>query len=156
MEVGNMQGIKNTIDQIWTHVQKTDYCWLWTGRVDRDGYGIWWLEGKNVRPHRLVCEMYGRPIVPPLVSRHLCNVRNCVNPNHIEPGTQQENVQDQLMLGTHSKLKYTEELVQKIRTEYLLGGITQRALAEKYRMSKSHVHSLINNHTRTIRKEVNG
>ena len=151
-----MQGIKNTIDQIWVHIEKTDSCWLWTGRLDRDGYGIWWLDGRNVRPHRIVCEIYQKPIIPPLVSRHLCNIRKCVNPEHIVPGTQKENVQDQVALGTHSKLRYSDELISKIRTEYSAGGITQRALAEKYGMSKSHAHSLIKNQTRTKQKEVNG
>jgi hypothetical protein len=150
------QGIANTINDIWNLIDKTNDCWIWLGRKDKDGYGIWFLNGEKVRPHRLMVELDGRKIEKPLISRHLCNKRDCVNPAHIVAGTQKENVQDQLRFGTHSKLKYSDEIVSKIRKDYEAGNVTQRKLAEKYNISKSQVGLIVMNKTRTITKEING
>lgn len=150
------QGIANTIDDIWNLIDKTNDCWIWLGRKDKDGYGVWSINGKNVRPHRLMVELDGRKIESPFISRHLCNKRDCVNPKHIVAGTQKENVQDQLRFGTHSKLKYSDEIVSKIRKDFEAGNVTQRGLAEKYKVSKSQVGLIVQNKTRIITKEING
>ena len=151
-----MRGVTNKIEDFWNYVDKSGDCWIWQGRKDKDGYGWWWLNGKNVRPHRIAVELDGRQIVAPNVSRHLCNVRDCVNPKHIVVGTQKENVQDQLRLGTHAGLKYSDELVQKIRDEYEAGNIGQRKLSQKYGVSKSQVQMIVKYQTRIITKEKNG
>ena len=148
-----MRGTKNTAEDVWSFVDKTGECWLWTGGLDKDGYGVWWLDGKNVRPHRLICKMYGKEIKQPFISRHLCHVRNCVNPDHIVPGTQKENVEDQLRLGTHSKLKYSDDLIEQIKTEYRNSKTTTRRLAEKYGVSKTQVGYIVQGKTRQIKKE---
>ena len=148
-----MRGIKNTIEDVWLQVEKTENCWLWTGNLDKDGYGVWWLDGKNVRAHRLISKIYGKEIKPPFVSRHLCHVRKCVNPDHIVQGTQRENVQDQLRLGTHSKLQYPDELIETIKTEYANTKTTTRRLAAKYGVSKTQVGYIVQGKTRQIKKE---
>ena len=59
-------------------------CWIYHGRLTVDGYGISWFNGKNVRVHRaLYEEKYGK-LPDGLVSDHLCRVRCCCNPYHIE------------------------------------------------------------------------
>jgi hypothetical protein len=150
------RGIKNNIQDLWNFVDKSGECWIWLGRKDKDGYGEWWLDGKNVKAHRVAVELDGRKIEKPSISRHLCNQRNCVNPKHIVAGTQKENVQDQLRFGTHSRLKYSDEIIQKIKTEYAKGNISQRGLAEKYGLGKSQVGLIVTNKTRIITKEKNG
>ena len=150
-----MQGVKNNIEDIWNLIEKTDKCWLWKGRLDKEGYGVWWFNGKNIRPHRLIMEINGLEIKPPKVSRHLCNVRHCVNPKHVIAGTQKENVQDQLRFGTHAGLKYSDDLVKQIREEYKKTKTSTRKLAEKYKISKSQAHLIVINKTRTTTKEQN-
>jgi len=69
-------------------------CWLWTGTVRPDGYGLSMarheVEGKLA--HRLVYEAIIGPIPPGLDLDHLCRVRRCVGPTHLEPVTTAENV----------------------------------------------------------------
>jgi len=142
--------IKNTPEDIWQHVKKTESCWLWTGGLDKDGYGRWWFEGKNVRAHRMIMNLAGKLIPPNMVSRHTCHVRNCVNPEHIIAGTQKENIHDQLMLGTHSKLKYSNEIIKQMRKEYAEKNVSQLALARKYGVSKSQSQAILTNKTRMI------
>lgn len=71
----------------------TGFCWLWTGCLNERGYGDFRLVDRMERAHRAVYR-YLTGINPPeeLVANHLCKVRNCVNPDHIEFVTQRENV----------------------------------------------------------------
>lgn len=68
-------------------VDKTDTCWNWTGYLNL-GYGVF----KSKRAHRVAYEHLVGPIPEGLVIDHLCRNRACVNPEHMEPVTNKENV----------------------------------------------------------------
>lgn len=67
-------------------------CWIWTGCTDRLGYGTAWWNGSTERAHRAVFFAAGREIPAGTELDHLCRVRACVNPDHLEAVTHQENV----------------------------------------------------------------
>jgi hypothetical protein len=69
-------------ERFWEKVEKTDGCWLWRAGVDnRDGYGKFLAaKGRTVRAHR-----FASP--------------TCVNPEHLVPGTQKENIADRESRG---------------------------------------------------------
>ncbi len=67
-------------------------CWLWLGKVADTGYGKASLAGREVYAHRLFYETHVGPILPGLTLDHLCRVRLCVNPAHMEPVTRAQNV----------------------------------------------------------------
>lgn len=68
-------------------------CWLWIGSVDRGGYGTFRIEkSKAVRAHRFSYEWLREPIPDGLTIDHLCRVKCCVNPWHMEPVTLRENI----------------------------------------------------------------
>jgi hypothetical protein len=69
-----------------------DNHWLWNGYLDKDGYGQYWLNNKNVRAHRIVYESIVSQIPKDLVIDHLCRIRHCVNPDHLEVVTPLENM----------------------------------------------------------------
>lgn len=81
----------------------TDTCWLWQGALEGGGYGVFWLNGRNIRAHRFSYEKYIAKIPQGLVLDHLCKIRNCVNPEHLEPVTTIENIQRGR--GCYNKLK---------------------------------------------------
>lgn len=66
-------------------------CWLWAGSLNKAGYGIIWQERKMSLVHRVSLELAGRPVPDGLVTDHLCRVRHCFNPDHLEPVTHREN-----------------------------------------------------------------
>jgi hypothetical protein len=66
-------------------------CWLWQGYVTPKGYGRVKWKGKVERVHRLVYETLVGEIPHGLVTDHLCRVRRCCNPAHVEPVTIAEN-----------------------------------------------------------------
>ena len=84
----------------WDKVARTyvpwGACWLWTGTINSGGYGVFSrrVDGKprQYRAHRVAyADEYGDP-GPGLVIDHLCRVRACCNPHHMEAVTLGENV----------------------------------------------------------------
>jgi hypothetical protein len=84
------------------YVEFTESCWLWTAFTFR-GYGRFQLE-KSVAAHRWGYEFFvgAIPSDKPQLD-HLCGVRNCVNPDHLEPVTTQENTRRAWANYTHCK-----------------------------------------------------
>ncbi len=66
---------------------KTDTCWLWIGCINSTGYGTVSYKGKTCRAHRVYYELENGPIPEGLEIDHLCEVRACVNPQHLEAVT---------------------------------------------------------------------
>jgi len=67
-------------------------CWLWTGCVDRDGYGQHKIRPRQYKAHQVVYEVvYACSKLPGYQYDHLCRVHRCVNPTHLEPVTPKEN-----------------------------------------------------------------
>lgn len=90
--------------------EKTDSCWNYKARLNKDGYGHVSINinGKEhvLRAHRyswIMANQRDWPDDKP-VARHTCNNPACVNPDHIIPGTQKENVKDMIDAG-RSKLR---------------------------------------------------
>lgn len=81
----------NDAARFWQKVDKTETCWLWTAAI-ATGYGRFYLDGHLVPAHRFAYELLVGPIPAGLDLDHLCRVRNCVNPAHLEPVTRQENL----------------------------------------------------------------
>lgn len=72
-----------------------DGCWLWTATVNRhpnQGYGTIWSGNRMVAAHRVAWELSVGPIPEGTTIDHLCRVRSCVNPDHLEPVTNRENI----------------------------------------------------------------
>lgn len=66
-------------------------CWLWKGCTTAKGYGL--IQAGKLRPvHRVSYELHVGPIPQGLDLDHLCRVRNCANPAHLEPVTHRVNV----------------------------------------------------------------
>ena len=83
-------------DRFWPKVDTSagpDACWPWTASLTPDGYGrMSWHDG-DIGAHRLSWILaHGMPVPDGLVIDHLCRVRHCVNPAHLEAVTQQLNL----------------------------------------------------------------
>lgn len=78
--------------RFWTKVSFGWDCWEWTGCRTWNGYGQFW-DGKRVGlAHRYAYETMVGPIPAGLLLDHLCRNKACVNPSHLEPVTNYENL----------------------------------------------------------------
>lgn len=66
-------------------------CWLWTRYIDRSGYGRFHRPTGSPLAHRYAYEEFVGPVPEGMQLDHLCRVRRCVNPEHLEPVTPREN-----------------------------------------------------------------
>jgi len=82
-------------------------CWIWTGFIDKTGYGIFNDKWKKRRAHRASYELYVGPIPSGLLIRHKCDTRACVSPDHLVIGTHAENTADMLARGRNPQALVT-------------------------------------------------
>jgi hypothetical protein len=100
-------------------------CWIWQLQRSPNGYGRTQRNGKVTTAHRASYERLVGPIPEGLHLDHLCRVRLCVNPAHLEPVTPLEN-------NRRSRTtKLTAEIVAQIRGS----GEGGKVLAERYGVS---------------------
>lgn len=101
-------------------------CWRWRGSIQANGYGRFRANGKTTYAHRAAYALFVGPIPDGLGLDHLCRNRWCVNPEHLEPVTQRENIRR----GAQTKL--SKESVSEIRAAFASGATTKVALGRKY------------------------
>ncbi len=115
-------------------------CWPWTGSIRDHGYGQMYVNGSLITSHRLAHFFHSREALPSsVVIRHKCDNPRCVNPSHLVPGTQADNVRDRVERGrsrggygeTSKLAKLTDEAVRYIRASDESNG----ALAKRFGVS---------------------
>lgn len=146
--------------RFWKRVQigAPQDCWLWTGSVDDNGYGMLssgtgdLTSTRQGRASRLSYEIANGPIPAGMVVCHHCDNPRCVNPSHLFLGSQSDNTRDMVAKrrqarGTrHSQVKLTEENIHEIRRR-LLAGETQKTIAEHFHVDQSTISNIATGET---------
>ena len=82
------------VDRIDNSVERIPFsgCWIWLRTIRRGNeYGRVSISGRTLSAHRWVYEVIRGRIPNGLELDHICKVRCCVNPDHLEPVTHKEN-----------------------------------------------------------------
>ena len=74
------------------YVKSESGCWNWDSKIDSNGYGRYKFAGVSAAAHRVSYTVSVGHISGGMVIDHLCRNRRCVNPEHLEMVTQQENI----------------------------------------------------------------
>lgn len=137
-------------------VKKESGCWLYKNRPNE--YGKIFLSNKvgeqrNVFAHRLSYEVHIGPIPQGMYICHKCDVRGCVNPEHLYAGTHEDNTRDVVERGRHFSEKHYENVrrmrkmddptAELLKADYATGRYTQFDLAKKYGCSQATVSCTI-------------
>lgn len=129
-------GRKN-IDSLY--IKAPSGCWLWIGHIE-NGYG---RIGKRLA-YRVTYERVHGPVPKGLELDHICRVRSCVNPDHLEPVTKVENI----LRG--AVVKYSTATMRDVRRA-IEQGYSNVAISRMYGMSTSHVSRVRHNKVSTDR-----
>ena len=108
----------STLQRFWDKVEFTTDCWEWKGAKNQSGYGIFWLKGKLIALHRFIYEKINGKISPELEVDHLCSNRSCVNLNHLEAVTKQENHKRRVKTHCHKGHELTDDNIYKHKDGY--------------------------------------
>lgn len=118
----------------------SEECLLWPMKRDRDGYGRVWFQGKTHGAHRVSFLLTnGRW---PSNALHSCDNPPCFNPRHIGEGTNAVNQSEKAERGRSVRgtrqhdAKLTDEMVLRMRAEYVPGKMGFHRLGKKYGVSK--------------------
>lgn len=144
------KAIEERFHEKYTAASKSG-CWLWTGTINRGGYGRIKVKGKAFSAHRISWELHNGPIPRGMCVLHKCDVPACVNPGHLWLGTNKDNSQDALKKGRlktkegedNGQSKLTWLKVKKIRI-LRKSGQSHEGLAQRFGVSKSAVHRACN------------
>ena len=97
-------------DRFWQKVVESGGCWIWIAGKTRTGYGQfnYSVRGRksSVRAHRHLYQRVVGEVDPGLVLDHVCHNRACVNPNHLRPITQKQNVENRSGPNSNSTSGY--------------------------------------------------
>lgn len=128
-------------------------CWIWIGDQTASGYGRMRVEGKQVLAHRVSYELHRGFIAEGIFVCHKCDVRLCVNPDHLFLGTQKDNVTDMIQKGRnsrsgainpvkherHHKAKINKQQAAEIFQLAWFSPMSQREIGEAYGLSQTNV-----------------
>jgi hypothetical protein len=105
---GGIKMVQKDLERFWNKVQILPFvsCWEWTGGKHKNGYGGFSFKGESVKAHRFAYHLINSNFPIKNLNHkndldHLCRNKLCVNPSHLEPVTNRENV----IRGKAGKLK---------------------------------------------------
>ena len=147
--------MKTLEQRFWEKVdiRGDDECWNWKANKIPQGYGYisvgnkWKGTRKELRTHRVSYELSFGEVPLGLVVKHKCDNPSCVNPRHLEAGTQKSNIKEMVVRGRQKlnpnygaknhATKLSELTVQRIR---IVGnGLSIKTVAKMLNVSDATV-----------------
>ncbi len=134
--------------RFWKHVNKEGPvlseqlgpCWVWLRAKDRDGYGWFKLNNRQIYAHRFAMNE------PDGLVLHRCDNPNCVRPDHLFVGSNIQNMHDKMSKGRCSAVRGAKNHNAKLSPAEVeairMSTETQRALAAKYRVSNQQISKI--------------
>lgn len=139
-----MTGKHGTLqERFWRYVERGADCWEWTGSRS-DGYGTLRTDRSCIKAHRVSWILHKGPVPEGSVIRHRCDNAGCVNPDHLELGTQRDNMRDAMVRGRltnrvrgeqHYRARLTAAAVARIR-ELAAAGRSRASIAREFEIAQ--------------------
>ena len=138
-------------------VDQNTGCWNWTGNTfggeGGSGYGRMTIDGKNAVAHRVSYQHFKGDIPEGLFICHSCDNRLCINPDHLNPGTHTENMNDMVRAGHSSRGErngqalLTKEDVVEIKKLISSNKVTYRRIGKMFGVSRYAIKDIASGRT---------
>jgi len=140
-------------ERFFRHVNKTPYCWQWTGASRKGSYGYIRINGRLHKVNRVAWELFKGKIPDGKYVLHKCDNTKCVNPEHLWLGTQKENMADMKAKGRAKYVngedagmsKLNNAKVRAIRASYPKKSLND--LGRKFNVCLTTIHKIVNRKT---------
>lgn len=126
-------------------------CWLWQRSLNNSGYGSFFFNGILTTAHRASWMLFKGEIPEECFVLHVCDIRHCVNPDHLFLGTQSDNVQDMLKKGrakyiahhgeNNGRARLSAQQVEEIRA--LASRYLHREIAKQYHVARQTISDIV-------------
>lgn len=152
-----IHAIADPVKEFWSRVNRRNKskCWIWPGCKNSSGYGSFQGMGAHVFAYEITFGSHGD-----LHVLHKCDVRNCVNPNHLFLGTRSDNWNDALSKGRtyfqkypekrprgekHKNARWTWSQIRRIRKLYATGQYRQIDIARMFNTGQGAISQITRN-----------
>jgi hypothetical protein len=152
---------KMSKERFWKKVERNgpSDCWIYTGVVNANGYGVICIDWKNHSAHRAAWfYTYGEW---PKFLLHSCDNRRCVNPAHLREGNHQQNAQDRVDRGrsaqgsSHGRARLAESDISQIDILYWQEKRTEQSIADLYGVSRGTIsHAIFRRNWKHVERKV--
>lgn len=148
---------EKVLQRFWRYTEKRDGCWRWNGTRAPNGYGMLFVDNlvsqvrsrRTMSAHRFSYLLHYGGLPEGMYICHKCDVKDCVNPDHLYAGTPKQNIQDTLERGQYprgernGRAKLTAIQVKMARILYDAGMGTYADLAKAYGVNTASMCSAI-------------
>jgi hypothetical protein len=144
------RGLQTMEERFWAYTfpEPNSGCWLWTGRLDVFGYGVFQHGSKRLRATHVALKLSGVERPRGKVVCHRCDNPCCVWPGHLYVGTMLDNMRDRTVRGRdggplrrgegNGRAVLTWELVREIRAKWTLNVPGQKPVHTKRSLSREY------------------
>lgn len=138
------------VQRFWKSVYKAEACWLWLHTKNQYGYGYIRYNNKSYSAHRLSWMLHNGSIPDGILVCHRCDIRNCVNPEHLFLGTHADNSLDMVEKGRSLRgerkrnAKLNKEKVLAIREKCSKPDVNWSHVAKEFGVTRSTIKRVHN------------
>ena len=128
-------------ERFWSKVdvRGPDECWLWTRRLDKDGYGSVWIHGRTLVSHRVAYVSHYDKDPKEMLVMHSCDVTGCCNPNHLRLGTHLDNNRDRESKGRGNPVR-GDAHYSRLTPERMARGLRHGTHTKPESIARGHRH----------------
>lgn len=133
------------VAKFWSRVDKTEFCWLWTGSLSFPGYGIFTDEYERRWSAHRYSYVIEKGIIPKeFLVDHLCRNSTCVRPDHLEAVLPVDNVGRGRVKEENSLLPHTTKAIRiNLMLPEELYGFVERRSSQRYMTMTGYLRELI-------------
>lgn len=129
--------------KLYNSIEKRNGCWIWKKDCYPNGYGYGCFNGKNEYAHRVSYQHFIGPIERGKYICHKCDIKNCINPDHLFLGTPKDNMQDAKSKGRLNNKRICDDEQIKMIKSLKRQGFKTESIAEQFKIDQTTICEIV-------------